>query len=580
MFKYKLNSFYNVADYTDNFVEHYLKAINIDEVSSFLIGPKPEDELDPYLLENMQKGIDMLHKHITLNSIVYLLVDCDPDGYTSASIVNNYCKNVAPTLRIVHALHETKEHGIEDINNIPSECSLIIIPDAGSSQKDELLALAEHGKDILVLDHHESDVEITHDNIVIINNQLSPRFPNKALSGAGIVFKFIEAYDKQYGDGQYWMKYYDLAMLGGISDVMYSGTLDNNYIFTMGLENIHNKFLKALLEKQSYSVTSTTNPTKIDIAFYITPVINGVIRIGTQEEKENLFRAMANNDINEQVETVYRGQTRIETFYEFVARESANIKSRQDALITKTTEKIFAKIEEQGLQNNQLIIYKTSLSNKEEVPKVLTGLVAMKICAKYNRCTLVVRPQMVDGIQYYMGSGRGKIADGFDSLRDFLVESNLVEMAQGHAMAHGVSIKEENIDKLIEYSNSKLKDVDFGSDVVEVCGINPPIAAVRDFAEHPSIYGNGIPTPTFVFTTVLGSGSYTVMGSRMDTIKFLFNGITFIKFHAKELIQELQEHEGYIDIEIAGRPQINEFRGNSTLQVIIDNYNIRTHSII
>ena len=53
-------------------------------------------------------------------------------------------------------------------------------------------------------------------------------------------------------------------------------------------------------------------------------------------------------------------------------------------------------------------------SDKEEVPKVLTGLIAMKICAKYNRCALVVRPQLVDGVQIYSGSGRGKIAEGFN----------------------------------------------------------------------------------------------------------------------------------------------------------------------
>ena len=122
---------------------------------------------------------------------------------------------------------------------------------------------------------------------------------------------------------------------------------------------------------------------------------------------------MANNDIDKIITTYYRGVERKESFYEYVARESVNIKSRQDALIAKTTEKIFKRIEEQNLQNNQIIIYKTSY--KEEVPKVLTGLVAMKICAKYNKCALVLRPQIIDGVQYYMGSGRGKRADGGSS---------------------------------------------------------------------------------------------------------------------------------------------------------------------
>ena len=202
----------------------------------------------------------------------------------------------------------------------------------------------------------------------------------------------------------------------------------------------------------------------------------------------------------------------------------------------------------------------------------------MKICAKYNRCTLVVRPQIIDGVQYYMGSGRGKRAEGFNSLREFLLDSNLVEMAQGHAMAHGVSIKEENIDKLIEYANNTLSNIDFGSEVVEVCGINPPTQALYDFATHNWIYGNGIPQPTFAFIAIAPQ-NYTVMGSKSDTVKFKIGDVTFIKFHAKELIAQLS-NKGINKIIIIGRPQINEYMGNKTLQVVIDNFEIKKHELI
>ena len=67
MFKYKLNSFYNVADYSEKWVENYLKAININKISSFMEGPSPEDELDPYLLDNMAAGLSMFKKHINNN---------------------------------------------------------------------------------------------------------------------------------------------------------------------------------------------------------------------------------------------------------------------------------------------------------------------------------------------------------------------------------------------------------------------------------------------------------------------------------------------------------------------------------
>ena len=579
MFKYKLNTFYNVADYSEDYIGNYLKAIGISDANKFM-SPSPVDELDPYLLQNMDKGIKLLKRAIDTLVEVYIVVDSDPDGYTSSSIFYNYINTLYPNITLTYSLHEGKEHGVE-LNKVPSTCGLVVIPDAGSSQKNELLTLAEMGKYVLVLDHHESDITIEHPNIAIINNQLSPQFSNKALSGAGVTFKFVQAFDEKYNGGHKWRDYYDLATLGIISDVMYSGNLDNNYIINTGLKNIKNHFLAALVNKQSYSISSTANPNKIDIAFYITPIINGVIRIGTQEEKENLFKAMRDNTITEHVYTEFRGKERDETFYEYVARESANIKSRQDALITKTTEAIFKKIEEQGLQNHQIIVYKTSLNDKNEVPKVLTGLVAMKICAKYNRCTLVLRPQLIDGVQYYMGSGRGKRADGFDSLREFCLESGLVEYAQGHALAHGVSLQEDNIEKLVAYADEQLKDMDFGSETIEVCGIQPPIAALNEFAANKHLYGNGIPEPTFAFTGAITKQDIQIMGARQDTVKIKMNNITFIKFHAKQLIEDIQNMQNtYFRLTIAGRPQQNEFRGRISLQVVIDNFMVEPYELI
>ena len=316
------------------------------------------------------------------------------------------------------------------------------------------------------------------------------------------------------------------------------------------------------------------------MAFYVTPIINGVIRFGTTEEKQQMFIAMANNDINENIEYTSRGITKIDNYYDYVAKICSNTKQRQNNAIEKATEKIFEEIEKDGKQNNQIIIYTTSLTDKNSIPKTLTGLIAMKICAKYNRCTLVLRPQMIDGVQYYMGSGRGKKANGFESFKDFLNSSGLVESAEGHAMAFGATIKEENIQELINYCNTALANVDFGSDIIEVCGINPPVSALSEFASGIRLYGNGIPQPTFAFKLLLQKDQYQIMGSKKDTIKIILNGYTFIKFHAKDLIKSIEEADGPNMIILIGRPQNNVWMGNTTMQIIIDNFDIQKFSLI
>ena len=103
-----------------------------------------------------------------------------------------------------------------------------------------------------------------------------------------MTYKFIQAYQRTHKVGNP-EKYVDLAMLGILSDMMLITELDNNFIIKKGLKSIQNKMFKALLAKQSYSVTSTSAPTIIDIVFYVTPVINGTIRMGSISERANLF---------------------------------------------------------------------------------------------------------------------------------------------------------------------------------------------------------------------------------------------------------------------------------------------------
>ena len=134
-------------------------------------------------------------------------------------------------------LHEEKQHGIE-MDKIPVETEVIIVPDAGSNQIDELTELNQRGIICLVMDHHQVDSLIDHlENIVIVNNQISKDFNNKALSGAGVVLKIVQLYDKLFFNDTYANTFYDLAALGIIADCMDSRTLDNNFIIRRGFKS-------------------------------------------------------------------------------------------------------------------------------------------------------------------------------------------------------------------------------------------------------------------------------------------------------------------------------------------------------
>lgn len=81
----------------------------------------------------MEQAVEMLGKHLQKNNEIFLVVDSDPDGYTSGSIIYNFIKDIFPKSKLQYCLHPEKEHGVV-LADVPIETDLIIIPDAGSNQ--------------------------------------------------------------------------------------------------------------------------------------------------------------------------------------------------------------------------------------------------------------------------------------------------------------------------------------------------------------------------------------------------------------------------------------------------------------
>ena len=72
---------------------------------------------------------------------------------------------------------------------------------------------------------------------------------------------------------------------------------------------------------------------------------------------------------------------------------------------------------------------------------------------------------------------------------------------------------------------------------------------------------------------------YSIIGKNFDTLKFEFNGITYVKFKATDLIDELKKESGKLSITVAGRGNINEWGGNRTPQILIDEIEIKKSNI-
>lgn len=581
--RYRLRKEYSTNP--DKALKELLSDRGVKDIENFL-NPSKECELNPHLLNNIDTAAEKLLYHLRKNSDILFIVDCDADGFTSSAILWLYIKHIYPDARLEFTVHEHKQHGLNDkIDWITDEAKwdLIICPDAGSYDINEHRTLGELGMDVICLDHHDqlyddqgNPVVSNFPNTIIVNNQLSVKYSNKSLCGAGVVYKFCEVLDEILGIHQ--AHYYiDLAALGEIADVMDRTNIETNYIMMEGLKNIHNEGFRTLIEAQSYSLKEkAVNPyiglSPIDIAFYIAPLINAITRVGTLSEKETMFYCFI--EPNKPMQSSKRGARPgdIEYAAEQTARVGKNAKARQDRLKEQAIGIVDFKIQKDGLDDNNIII--VELDGSDNIPQELTGLIAMNVVSKYHKPVMIGRRNNDNEIQGSIRSD-GNFA-GLPSFKKFLEDSGLVTYTAGHDNAAGWGLNGDKLNALLNYANSHLKAEDF-----ENCYIVDYVLDGSDYndellgslAAHPEYFGNHIEEPMIVVKNI-PLMNIMVMGTNKDSIKISYNGIDYVKFKDTDFIEEVMNNRTKT-LTIYGRANLNEWMGKKSVQVFITDYELK-----
>lgn len=359
------------------------------------------------------------------------------DGYTSSALFYNYLMDIYAEYnpKIDYHVPNDKAHGLEPLMKELTQnkiYDLIVCPDSASNDYEYHKQLKDLGYDILILDHHIASKY--SEDAVVINNQLSDNYENKQLSGVGVVYKFFEYCEEKENRNSISRsrQYLDLVALGEISDMMNMNTLENRFICEYGLHHINNKILQALIKEQCYSIfgikktawkdsyynNSSNKIDQLTIAFYVAPLINALIRMGTIQDKTMLFQAFIEQWDSENYSTE-------EEFYERVAKNCLNAKSRQKNQKNKATNLLDIQIQNNCLENDKVLI----LSGDDlDVPTTITGLCAMGMVEKYKRPVMLGR---VNGTCHLKGSIRGKDNSDLKDFRQFLLDSGYMDYVEG-----------------------------------------------------------------------------------------------------------------------------------------------------
>lgn len=552
------------------------RGIPLSEIDHYL-HPVPSDNLDPKLLRNLEPAAACLIQHIQQlikdpNNAIWIIVDCDCDGYTSSACLLNYIHLRFPSIvdRIFIKFHSGKQHGLADISIQPSKGDLIICPDAASNDYEIHRICKDLGVDVLVLDHHIAEYESPY--AIVVNNQLCD-YPTKSLSGVGIVYKFCQYLDSIFGDNKA-DQLLDLVAVGLTGDMMDQRDIETHYLTQIGLKQLRNPFIAGMADKNSYSIGDTISPYKV--AFYIVPLINSITRVGTMEEKQLLFDSMLDWKAYNLIPSTKRGAgpSAKETILAQALRVATNVKNRQTTAQDSSLATVQKIIEENDLLQHKVLIIQLESASFD---RGITGLIANKLMAIYQRPVGLLIKTYVDGKLAWSGSARGYSKGEFHNFRQLCRNSGLVFLAEGHEEAFGLGIYDENINAFIKYCDEQLKDTKFEPcyKVDYIYNLSTLKAAdILEIGKMIPLWGQEVDEPLIAIEHVKITASNIAL--MKSTLKItLPDGIEVIKFRSSEdEYNTLFTENGSVTINIVGTCGINSYFGRMTPQILIEDYEI------
>lgn len=520
----------------------------------------------------------------------------DCDGYTSSAIFMNYFYKyesewAVDNIQYYH--HEGKEHGLNDLKKeiIESgDISLIISPDGASNDKEAQEQLNQNNINIIILDHHECTEDYSNIHTIVVNTQLpyendiDKKYPNGSLTGAGVVFKFCQAYNDLIYKGRNspdWL--YDLCALGNCGDMASYKELEIRALMNVGLNQISNPFVKGMASANDFSIQKMNGINYYSVAFYIVPFINAITRSGSLEEKDMVFKGMLEQYAHVMVPCSKRGCKGQEwELWQEAVLVAQRVKRRQTKLQDETMTFLENKIQEEHLNDNAIILL---LVEPGQVERNLAGLCANKIQAKYQKpCAILIRSKQKDDTEdYYRGSMRNYSLSPVDDLKSELEKTGEIEFCAGHKAAAGLGIASSHINKFIEKFNKQYENIDqtpvYWVDYiwnVNTCDPNK----ILDIGKC-NLYGQEVPESKICVENIALNPTMITLMSRdkNPTLKItLPNGVSIIKFKSSE-----EEYKEFCEedkvLTIIAKCQVNSWQNNITPQLVVEEFELHTEWI-
>lgn len=509
-----------------------------DKIDAFL-----HDDLknlnDPYLLKDMKETIERINLAIQKQEKVVIFGDYDVDGISAISILYLYLKDKIKNLQTYMPNRFEDGYGLScsNLDYIKNEFSpnLIITVDCGISCFEEVEYIKKCGTDIIVTDHHDIPEKIP--NCLVVNpKQENQSYPFKSLCGAGVAFKIVQALCEQNNED--FERFLPIVAIATIADIV-PLVEENRILVKYGLKNLNQLPLGLkLLFKNTFN---KLNVSSTDIAFKIAPKINSTGRLIDANISLQLY-------ISNDLKIINKSLNQIEYYNNKRKELCEDILNDAEELISKL-----------DIKSKKVIVLE-----KDEWDNGVLGIVAARICEKYNKPTILLC--LLNG--ELKGSARSidgvNIFESLQACKEYLIKFG------GHTKAGGVSLKPENL-KQFTFELNKFISNNFEKDafnVVKKYDLALPLHDINvKFIENLQIlepfgYGNYNPTFKIFFSTcnvtrMKNNPKHLLIDLGKSLGMISFNDVNFFNyqyFNTKNCLVELQ---------------LDEFRGTKKAKLML-----------
>ena len=542
-----------------------IRNIDKDYIASFLKPSIKNLVPNPNILKDMEKTTNRILKSIKSKEKIGIFGDYDVDGASSTALIGNYFKMIKQDFEIYIPDRKLEGYG-PSINSfkklINKNVSLIITVDCGTMSFEAIEYANKNKIDVIVLDHHQSEMQLPKAYSIINPNRLDDKSKLNYLCAAGVCFMTLISLNSHLRKQAWFSKnkiqepnllnFLDLVSLGTICDVVPLVGL-NRAIVKQGLKIISlkkNLGLKTLIDLCKIE----TQPSTYHLGYVIGPRINAGGRVGKCSHGANL---LLNNNPKESFQ---------------IASELEKYNSDRKKLEKDLLNIVLNTINKKN--NDPVLVLCGDLWHEG-----IIGIIASRIKEKFNKPTIII------SLDKKIGKASARSIVGFDIGAVILsaVQNNILIKGGGHKMAGGFSIEKNKIEKFKEFIIKRFKgkwDKTYFKDNLYIDSSISASALNINFyqkVEKLSPFGSGNPEPKFILENVKVIRSSVVGDSHVKSILISKDGSTIktISFNTYETdLGQFLLNNKTNTFNIVGKLSLNAWKGEKNVEFIIDDISV------